>query len=102
MIWVKKTRNFRSKEIIVADLTSNGVGSGDGQIGKKLIRKVPKNVKRIFGDGAYDGIDFRQEIENIGAEAIIPPPRDAVIHPDTTDRAIKKRNDALCEISGLA
>jgi hypothetical protein len=90
-----------SKEIIVAELTNNGIGSGDGQIGKRLIKKVPKNAERIFGDGAYDGIDFRQEIENLGAEAIIPPPRDAVIHPDITDQATKKRNDALCEISGL-
>ena len=90
-----------SKEIIVADLTSNGVGSGDGQIGKNLMKKAPKSAKRIFGDGAYDGIEFRQEVESIGAEPIIPPPRDAVIHSDTTDPAIKRRNDAVCEISGL-
>ena len=32
---------------------------------------------------------------------MIPPPQDAVIHPDTLDSAIKKRNDAVCEISGL-
>lgn len=90
-----------SKEIIVANLTNNGVGSGDGQVGKKLMKKVSKNVKRVFGDGAYDGTDFRQEVESIGAEPIIPPSRDGVVHPDTTDPAIKKRNDALREIIGL-
>lgn len=90
-----------SKEIMVAELIGNGSGSGDGQIGKRLMKKAPKNAKRIFGDGAYDGIEFRQEVESIGAEPIIPPPRNAVIHPDTTDAAIKKRNDAVCEISGL-
>jgi hypothetical protein len=90
-----------SKEIIVADLTSNGVGSGDGQIGRKLMKKAPEGAKRIFGDGAYDGNEFRQEIERIGAEPIIPPPRDATIHPNTTDPAIKRRNDAVCEINGL-
>lgn len=90
-----------SKEIIVADLTNNSVGSGDGQVGKNLMKKVPKSAKRIIGDGAYDGNGFRQEIERIGAEPIIPPPRDAVIHPDATNPAIKRRNDALYEITGL-
>ena len=90
-----------SKEIIVAEVTSNSTGSGDGQIGKKLMKKTPKSTKRIFGDGAYDGTEFRREIEKNGAEPIIPPPRDAVIHPEAMDEAIKKRNDAVREIHGL-
>lgn len=90
-----------SKEIIVAELTSNSTGSGDGEIGKKLMTKTPRSAKRIFGDGAYDGIEFRKTVENAGAEAIIPPPRDAVIHNDTTEPAIIKRNCAVCEIKGL-
>lgn len=90
-----------SKEIIVAEVTSNSIGSGDGQIGKKLLKKAPKSAKRIFGDGAYDGVEFRQGIEENGAEPIIPPPRDAITHPNTTDAAIKKRNEAVCEISGF-
>lgn len=90
-----------SKEIIVSEVTSNSVGSGDSQIGKKLLRKTPKSAKRIFGDGAYDGIEFRQEIEKNGAEPIIPPPRDAVVHPEATDKAMQKRNDAVREIYGL-
>lgn len=90
-----------SKEIIVSDLTTNGVGSGDAQIGKKMMKQVPKGVKRVFGDGAYDSTEFRQEVESLGAETIVPPPRDGVTHPNTTDPAITKRNDAILEISGL-
>ncbi len=90
-----------SKEIIIAELTSNGSGSGDGEIAKKLIKKVPKKAKRIFGDGAYDGIEFRQAIESAGAEPVIPPPRDAVVHDDTTDVAVMKRNYAVLEMRGL-
>ena len=70
-------------------------------MGKKMMKNVPKGVKRAFGDGAYDGAEFRQEVDNSGAEAVVPPPRDAAIHPDTTDPAIKKRNDAILEIKGL-
>jgi IS5 family transposase len=90
-----------SKEIIVAEVTSNSIGSGDSQVGKKLLKKAPKSAKRIFGDGAYDGTEFRQEIEKNGAEPIIPPPRDAIVHPESADKAIQKRNDAVREIHGL-
>lgn len=90
-----------SKEIIVADVTSNSIGSGDSQIGKKLLKKVPKSAKKIFGDGAYDGIEFRREIEENGAEPIIPPSRDAIVHWESGDKAMQKRNDAVKEIQGL-
>jgi IS5 family transposase len=90
-----------SKEIIIAETTTNGKGSGDSQTAKKMMKKVPKGVKRVFGDGAYDGIEFRRAIEKTGAEPIIPPPRGAIIHHDTEDDAVKKRNDAVCEIQGL-
>ena len=90
-----------SKDIIVADLTTNGVGSGDEQIGKKMMKSVPKSVKRAFGDGAYDGNEFRREVEDSGAESIIPPPRDAVVHPNSVDPAIKKRSGAIWEMPAL-
>lgn len=90
-----------SKEIIIADLTSNGSGSGDGEIGKKLMKKIPKNTKRVFGDGGYDGIEFRRAVEDAGAEPIVPPPKDAVINAESTDEAMNKRNRAVAEIKGL-
>ncbi len=90
----------KSQEIIVSELTGNGVGSGDVEIAEKLIGKVPKGIKRVFGDGAYDGIDFRRKIEAIGAEALIPPPRDAVVHR-SPEPAIRKRDYAVLEIIGL-
>ena len=90
-----------SKDIIIVETTTNGVGSGDAQTAEKMIKKLPKSTERVFGDGAYDGIRCRQEIEKIGAEAIIPPPRGSTIHPDTEDNALKKRDDAVCEIQGL-
>jgi len=89
-----------SQEIIVSELTSNGIGCGDGEIAEKLIERVPKGIKRVFGDGAYDGIDFRRKIEAIGAEALIPPPRDAIVHR-SREPAIRKRDYAILEIIGL-
>lgn len=89
-----------SGEIIVSELTTNGVGGGDGETGQRLIKKMPKGIKRVFGDGAYDGLDFRRTIEEINAEPIIPPPRDAVIH-GIADCALMKRGNAVKEITGL-
>jgi IS5 family transposase len=90
-----------SGEIMVLELTGNGTGSGDAETAQKLIKKIPKGIKRVYGDGAYDGIEFRQEIAKAGAEPFIPPPRDAVVHSGSTDPAVMKRNDAVCEIAGL-
>lgn len=44
-----------SKEIIVAEVTTNGIGSGGSQIGKKLLKRAPKSAKRVFGDGLMMG-----------------------------------------------
>jgi IS5 family transposase len=91
----------RSGEIIIGELTNNGVGCGDGEVAQRLIKKLPKSIKRVFGDGAYDGIELRQEIEKNGANPLIPPPKGAVIHKDSKDPAMMKRNDAIREIRGL-
>lgn len=89
-----------SGEIIVAEMTTNGEGSGDAEVATELLGKLPKGIKRIFGDGAYDSFGFRCGIETIGAEPCIPPPKDAVIH-EKADPAWVKRNDAIKLILGL-
>jgi IS5 family transposase len=91
----------QSSEILVSHLTGNGIGCGDGEIARKMITELPKGVKRIFGDGAYDDLGLREKIEEIGAEAIIPPPRGAAIHRESKNPALMKRNDAVREIKGL-
>jgi len=91
----------QSGEIMVAELTGNGVGSGDGETAKKMIRRLPKGAKRIFGDGGYDGIEFRQSGDEIGAEVIVPPSRGAIVHLGTKDPALINRNNAVWEIKGL-
>ncbi len=89
-----------SGEILVAALTDTGVGCGDGETAKKLLPNLPKGIKRVFGDGAYDGIEFRRGVEKIGAKACVPPPRDAVAREEL-DPALANRNDAIREIIGL-
>jgi hypothetical protein len=91
----------RSGEIMIAELTSNGKGAGDGEVAKNLIPKLPKGVKRILGDGGYDGMEFRKAAERIKAEVIVPPPKGSTIHLETKDPALIHRNNAVLEIHGL-
>lgn len=91
----------KSSEILIGELTGNGIGSGDAEIAQKMIQKLPKGVKRVFGDGAYDDLGLREKIEELGAEAIIPPPRGAIVHKGSNNPALIKRNDAVREIAGF-
>ena len=52
-----------SKEIIVADLTSNGVGSGDGQIGKNLMKKPQKVQKEFLEMGHMMELNFDRRLK---------------------------------------
>jgi len=92
--------NPDSGEIIVSELTENGCGSGDSEIGKRLLNQVSKGVEKIWGDGAYDDIEFRRIGKNKGAKVIVPPPRNAILR-DEQDAATKERNDYIKEIVGL-
>ena len=91
----------KSQEIILSDLTDNGPGSGDARTAAKLIKKAPKSVKTVLGDGAYDSIECRRAVDGIGAKPIIPPPTHAVVRRKSTDPAVRERNDAVQEIRGL-
>ena len=45
--------------------------------------------------------DFGRSQENIRAEPVIPPPKDAIVHADSVNPATIKRNNAVREIKGL-
>jgi len=65
-----------------------------------LVTQLPKTVAQVYGDGAYDGIGFRQAVQAHGANPCVPPPKGAVVKV-SNDPAVHKRNDAIKEIVGL-
>jgi Transposase DDE domain len=89
-----------SGEIVVSELTDNGCGSGDSEVGKRLLNQISKGVKKIWGDGAYDDIDFRRTAKDKGAKVIVPPPRNAVLQAEK-DAATTERNDYIKQMVGL-
>ena len=90
--------DVNSQQIIVMELTYNS--KGDAETASSLIDKVPNRVKRVYGDGAYDGMNFRKKVGQKGAKPIIPPPKNAVIRSGT-DPATQTRNQAVREIAQL-
>lgn len=70
---------------IIAEKTSLS-NMHDGKALDSLLDQVPKSVKQVLADGAYDGRASREVISKRGARASIPPPKNAWIHNKDRDR----------------
>lgn len=74
-----------SKHLIAAsEMTTNGVGDGDGQLLPKLLDQLAEELPDtpladLFGDGGYDTRGCYEVIAAKGAQAIIPPQKNAKI-----------------------
>lgn len=85
-------------EILIAELTDNA--KGDAQVAEGMLDRLHNNVRRVYGDGAYDSHGLREKIAAKGAEPKIPPPQNAVIG-DPINEAVIQRNKAIRAIMGL-
>lgn len=88
-----------SHEIILECVTENNVS--DSEVIPSMERKLPKTVKRSYGDGAYDKEGCYQAFFKGHIEAIVPPQRNAVMQDEKNKPWIESRNNALREIVGL-
>jgi hypothetical protein len=88
-----------SQEIVAVELTGND--EADAPVAKKMLEGKTGNVDSFGGDGAYDDFSFRELLGN-DIEQIIPPPKNAVVHPeaetDPTKAHLKQRNKAVKDI----
>lgn len=74
----------RTQEIVGETTTESS--TDDGKAFPDVIRQVPRHVKTVIGDGAYDDRDIRDLIRKRGGRALIPPPSNAVCHGTDLDR----------------
>jgi hypothetical protein len=85
-------------EIIIAEVTE--LEESDCKVAPKLIRRAPRSIKRILGDGAYDTTDCYKAAYEHGAHLLVPPRQGAVMsrgqHP-----WMKERDQAVAAIIGL-
>ncbi|GHU14736.1 hypothetical protein FACS1894161_5430 [Spirochaetia bacterium] len=85
-----------TQEILVAELTGND--EADAPVAKRMLEGKTKNIDSLSGDGAYDDFCFR-ELLGDGVKQIIPPPKNAVAHPEVENGPnksyLKQRNDTV-------
>lgn len=81
--WIKLhlAIDARSQEIVGAVTTSS-----EATVTPLLMDQTGSSVKRVMADGGYDGRSARDHIAARGAEALIPPCRNARYRGDRGDR----------------
>jgi len=87
-----------TQEILVCELTDRD--GGDAATATKMLDEVDGTLRNVFGDGAYDGGNFREAVEKRGANPKIPPPRSAT-YKGAKEGWERLRDAALAEIQGL-
>jgi len=85
-----------SQKIIVSSLTKNNVT--DAKELKKLVKELPKSVKRVYADGAYDQSDCYKELYEREAILITPPRKGAHLKDLKQAPWMIERNKAVKDI----
>ncbi len=78
--------DVETQEIVCVKLTTNG--EDDAAVAGKMLQGKTAQLSSFRGDGAYDDFAFR-ELLSTGIQQIIPPPKDAVVHPGTKKKPVK-------------
>lgn len=87
-----------TQEILVCELTDRD--GGDASTAVKMLGEVDGTLRNAYGDGAYDGCNFREAVAKRGGNPKIPPPRNAT-YKEAKEGWERQRDAALAEIEGL-
>lgn len=87
-----------SQQIMVAELTDRD--GGDASVAEEMLDKIRTPLGRVLGDGAYDSSAFRQAVDNLGADILVPPPKNGS-YKGAQGGWERKRDAALVEIKVL-
>lgn len=88
-----------SQAIVVSYLGENS--ESDCKAAPKMTPCLPRSVRRVYGDGAYDTESVRADLHARTIDPIVPPKRGAILHDFETKPWMKSRNDAITAIVGL-
>lgn len=87
-----------TQDIVVNEMTRNN--KGDGEIAEIMVDRIRGRIDKIYGDGAYDGCDFREKLHTRGSKCIVPPPHNAT-YKGAREGWQRERDESLAEIQGL-
>jgi len=82
-------------QLVVADSLTES-NTSDCSMVDELLDQIDSEIVEVKADGAYDGQPSRSSIKKKGAKPIIPPPRNARVKCEKSER-----DDAVLEILGL-
>jgi len=88
-----------SHDIVISYLGENS--EADCEAAPKMTSKLPRSVRRAYGDGAYDTESVRADFYAHEIDPIVPPKRGAILHDLEAEPWMKGRNDAIRAIMGL-
>ncbi len=89
-----------TRQVVVSAITSNDVSDDEAMLAMMTTLDDVK-IGNVFGDGAYDTVDCRQFIHDIGGRQVIPPKRTAKQQRKNPLPALKERDDAIQKIKDL-
>ncbi len=96
--WIKVHLITDPKSGEIMDILVTLSSCGDIDAGLVLINRMPDYVKRLIGDGAYDGSRLRRMAYERGLSILAPPPCHAKQRAEFYQR---ERNEAIQLISAL-
>jgi hypothetical protein len=93
--WIKIHITIDEKTQEIVGEVSSESSLVDGKAFPSLFKQVPKNVKTVIGDGAYNDKVVRRSIQSRGAKVLIPPKHAVCRGRD------KERDRAVLDIRSL-
>ncbi len=89
-----------SGQVVVSAMTSNNVSDDEAMVHMMgALENVP--LGDILGDGAYDTIDCREAVYDLGGKPVIPPDKNAKEQKRGRIPALKERDEAIRRIREL-
>jgi Transposase DDE domain len=89
-----------SGQVVVSGMTSNNVSDEEAMIYMMgLLEGTP--LGDVIGDGAYDTVDCREAIYDLGGRQIIPPDKNARLQKRAPLPSLKERDNAIQRIQEL-
>lgn len=89
-----------SGQVVVRAMTSNNVNDDEAMVHMMgALEGVP--LGDVLGDGAYDTVDCREAVYDLGGKAVIPPDKNAKEQKRGRIPALKERDEAIRRIQEL-
>lgn len=89
-----------SGQVVVSAMTSNNVSDNEVMVHMLgALKDVP--LGDVLGDGAYDTVDCREAVHDLGGKPVIPPDKNAKEQKKGRIPALKERDEAIRRIQEL-